>query len=92
VLRELRLMRHMGKHENIISLTDIYVRESADELYIIMELLDCDLHRIISSKQPLTENHYRYFLFQLLCGVNYLHRNRIIHRDIKPGKVCCDDE
>ena len=45
VLREIRLMRHMGKHENIITLEDLIVREDADELYIVMELLDTDLHR-----------------------------------------------
>lgn len=45
VLREIRLMRHMGKHENVITLEDLIVRESADELYIVMELLDTDLHR-----------------------------------------------
>jgi serine/threonine protein kinase len=33
VLREIRLMRHMGKHDNIISLEDLIIRENADELY-----------------------------------------------------------
>lgn len=47
VLREIRLMRHMGKHENIITLEDLIVREAADELYIVMELLDTDLHRYL---------------------------------------------
>lgn len=87
VLREIRLMRHMGKHENVISLEDLYLRESADELYIVMELLDSDLHRIIQSPQKLTNGHFRHFLFQLLCGVKYLHDNRIIHRDLKPGNL-----
>lgn len=45
VLREVRLMRHMGKHENVITLEDLIIREAADELYIVMELLDTDLHR-----------------------------------------------
>ena len=87
VLREIRLMRHMGKHENIITMEDLVVRESSDELYIIMELLDTDLHRVIQSKQELTENHFKHFFFQLLCGVKYLHENRIIHRDLKPGNL-----
>jgi len=52
-----------------------------------MELLDSDLHRVLQSKQPLTESHFRIFMHQLLCGVKYLHDNRIIHRDLKPGNL-----
>ena len=87
VLREIRLMRHLGKHENVVSLEDLVVREASDELYIVMELLDTDLHRVIQSKQTLTEAHFRHFFFQLLCGVKYLHAHRIIHRDLKPGNL-----
>jgi serine/threonine protein kinase len=87
VLREIRLMRYMGRHENIVSLYDLYVRDSADELYIVMELLDSDLHRVLQSKQSLTEDHFRHFFHQLLCGVKYLHDHRIIHRDLKPGNL-----
>ena len=42
--------------------------------------------RVLQSKQVLSESHFKHFLFQLLCGVKYLHENRIIHRDLKPGK------
>jgi serine/threonine protein kinase len=87
VLREVRIMRHMGKHENIITIEDIVVREANDELYIIMELFDSDLHQVIQSSQVLTEPHHRHFMHQLMCGVKYLHDNRIIHRDLKPGNL-----
>ena len=87
VIREIRLMKHMGKHDNIITLHDLIIRENNDELYIIMELLDSDLHRVIQSSQVLTNGHLRHFLFQLLCGVKYLHDNNIIHRDLKPGNL-----
>lgn len=87
VLREIRLMRHLGKHEHIVSLVNLIIRDTDDELYIIMELLDSDLHRVLQSSQDLSENHYRYFMFQLLCGIKYMHMNRIIHRDLKPGNL-----
>ncbi|KAG5187265.1 kinase-like domain-containing protein [Tribonema minus] len=87
VLREIRLMRYLGVHPNIISLEDVAVREFDDELYIVMELLDSDLHRIIQSAQPLSDAHHRYFMYQLLRGVKFLHDNRIIHRDLKPGNL-----
>ncbi|CAM9812898.1 unnamed protein product [Ascophyllum nodosum] len=87
VLREVRLMRYLGVHPNIVTLEDLFVREHHDELYIVMELLDSDLHRIIQSPQPLGDAHHRYFMFQLLKGVKFLHENRIIHRDLKPGNI-----
>ncbi|CAM9721268.1 unnamed protein product [Chrysoparadoxa australica] len=87
VLREIRLMRFLGVHPNIISLEDVFVREFDDELYIVMELLDSDLHRIIQSSQSLSDAHHRYFMYQLLRGVQFLHQYRVIHRDLKPGNL-----
>ena len=87
ILREVRIMRYMGRHENIITLEDLIVREKDDELYIVMELLDSDLHRVLQSKQSLSENHFKHFMLQILCGLKFLHDNRIIHRDLKPGNL-----
>lgn len=53
-----------------MSLEDLLVNQHYDELYIVMELLDCDLHYVINkSKQPLDDVHHRYFMFQILKGV-----------------------
>ncbi|CAM9475181.1 unnamed protein product, partial [Sphacelaria rigidula] len=65
--------RYLGVHPNIISLEDLFVSEYHDELYIVMELLDSDLHRIIQSPQPLGDAHHRYFMYQLLKGVKVRH-------------------
>lgn len=61
--------RYLGSHPNIVSLEDLFISEHYDELYIVMELLDSDLHRIIQSPQALGDAHHRYFMFQLLKGV-----------------------
>lgn len=64
-----RRLRYLGVHPNVVSLEDLFVSEYHDELYIVMELLDSDLHRIIQSPQALGDAHHRYFMFQLLKGV-----------------------
>ena len=59
ILREIKLLRHLGQHENVISLVDVSVMPSRTsdfkDVYIVTELMECDLDRIISSTQPLSE-------------------------------------
>ena len=87
VLRELRLMRLMEHHPNVISLLDLNIVEAEDELYIVMELMDSDLHKIIQSKQSLTRAHLQVLMKQILNGVKAMHQNNVLHRDLKPGNI-----
>jgi serine/threonine protein kinase len=87
ILREIRMMRHLGRHENVISLKDLIVSEREDAAYIVMSLLEADLHKIIVSKQELTDAHFKHFMYQLLRGLRFTHNNGIIHRDLKPANL-----
>jgi serine/threonine protein kinase len=51
--------RWLGKHPNIVSLKDMMVDMELDTLYVVMELMDTDLHRIIVSTQPLGDAHFK---------------------------------
>ena len=64
VLREVRLMRYLGVHDNIITLRGLSMRDCDDELYIVMELLDSDLHRIIQVRARASEDRRDIFLEQ----------------------------
>jgi len=49
--------------------------------------METDMHRVIYSRQELTDEHMQYFMHQLLSGCFYLHSANIIHRDLKPSNV-----
>ncbi|BBN01631.1 mitogen-activated protein kinase 1/3 [Marchantia polymorpha subsp. ruderalis] len=88
-LREIKLLRHMD-HENVVAIRDIIrppTRDEFNDVYIVYELMDTDLHQIIRSNQPLTEDHCQYFLYQLLRGLKYIHSANVLHRDLKPSNL-----
>jgi mitogen-activated protein kinase 7 len=49
--------------------------------------MEADLHQIIQSKQDLSDEHYQYFLYQILKALYFIHSANIIHRDLKPGNL-----
>lgn len=87
--RELKMLSTF-KHDNVLSALDIVHPGHSDlfqEIYVVSELMQSDLHKIIVSPQPLTSDHVKVFLYQILRGLKYLHSSGILHRDIKPGNL-----
>lgn len=84
-LRELKLLKHFN-HENIISILAIQRPinyELFNEIYLIQELMETDLHRVIRS-QNLSDDHIQYFIYQTLRALKAMHSANILHRDLKP--------
>ena len=57
--------------------------EEFEDIYIVQDLMETDLHRIIYSRQPLSIDHIQYFIYQLLRGLKYIHSANVLHRDLK---------
>jgi mitogen-activated protein kinase 1/3 len=88
ILREVKLLRSFN-HDNIISILDMYPPDHPDfnDIYIVTDLMETDLHRVIYSKQVLNEEHHQYFAYQILRGLLYLHSANVVHRDLKPSNI-----
>lgn len=87
-LRELKLLKHFN-HENIISLLALQRPMSYDsfrEIYLIQELMETDLHKVIRT-QKLSDDHIQYFVYQSLRALKALHSANVLHRDLKPSNL-----
>ncbi|KAI0300598.1 kinase-like domain-containing protein [Multifurca ochricompacta] len=87
-LREIKLLRHFN-HENIISILDILQPTSLEDLkevYLVQELMETDLHRVIRT-QTLSDDHCQYFIYQTLRALKALHSADVLHRDLKPSNL-----
>lgn len=91
ILREIKLLKHFN-HENIIRIVDmmppnVQYLEDFNDVYIVADLMETDLHRIIYSKQSLSIDHVQYFIYQVLRGLKYIHSCKVLHRDLKPSNL-----
>lgn len=95
ILRELKFLRLLKGHENVIEVRDILVpsdRDRFNDTFVVFELMPCDLYRVIHSPAALSGSQTKYLMFQLLRGIRYLHYCGVLHRDLKPSNVLVDGE
>ncbi|CEG35488.1 cmgc mapk protein kinase [Plasmopara halstedii] len=89
ILRELCLLRQL-RHPNLIQLYDIPRPERLsylEDIYLVTDLMETDLHRVIHSTQTLTDQHVAHFMRQILRALAYLHSANVLHRDLKPSNI-----
>ncbi|NWX20398.1 KCC1G kinase, partial [Aegotheles bennettii] len=82
---EIAVLRKV-KHENIVTLEDIY--ESTTHYYLVMQLVSGgELFDRILERGVYTEKDASVVIHQVLTAVKYLHENGIVHRDLKPENL-----
>ena len=80
-------------HQNIVSVFDVGSSVIRDRRYnyIVMEYVDGPtLKDIINEKGPLPTDLVIHYGIQIAQAIECAHRNKIIHRDIKPHNILID--
>jgi serine/threonine protein kinase len=78
----------VGDHENVMKLTGIVEPAGVTSpLFLVLELAQFDLHKLILEKQSLVEEECKEVLYGVLLGLQHLHENGVIHRDLKPSNI-----
>ncbi|XP_039439320.1 serine/threonine-protein kinase 10 isoform X4 [Culex pipiens pallens] len=75
------------KHGNIVELYEAYSID--DKLWMLIEYCDGGAldSIMVELEKPLTEPQIAYVCKHMVAGLNHLHKNKVIHRDLKAGNV-----
>jgi serine/threonine protein kinase len=80
------------RHKNIVQ-TFEYGLTTAKEQYIVMELIDgMGMNFLIETRNPGLEKNRINYLVQMADGVEYVHKQGYLHRDICPRNVMVNQE
>ncbi|OQS02401.1 kinase [Thraustotheca clavata] len=88
-MSELKIHQSL-RHPRIVQFYHYF--EDASNHYMLLEL--CSNHTLstlLKRRKRLAEHEVRYYVKQLLEGVQYLHSKCIIHRDLKLGNLLLTD-
>jgi serine/threonine protein kinase len=86
------LVLHALRHENVVRIRDFFIPISEGEgfrdVYMVFDLMDTNLYAVIrSTTQSMTDVHFRFFVYQILRGLKFLHSAGVVHRDLKPANL-----
>lgn len=79
-------------HEKVVHFYDYF--EDSEYVYIILELCPNQTLNEFMRKRPskrLSEQEGMFYLYDLIMALKYLHKRRVIHRDLKLGNLFLDE-
>jgi serine/threonine protein kinase len=78
---------HALKHRNIVE-TYEYGLTTTGQYYIVMEMIEGSrLDRLIKTESPQLRGNRIKYLLQVADGLEYVHRQRFVHRDVCPRNI-----
>ncbi|KAG5517979.1 hypothetical protein PMAC_000434 [Pneumocystis sp. 'macacae'] len=88
IVNEVLVMKE-SHHPNIVNFLDAYLSKNS-ELWVIMEYMEGGALTDIIDNNTLTEDQIAAISLETCKGLQHLHQQKIIHRDIKSDNVLLD--
>ena len=85
---EFEALSHVPRHPNIANYEEFYSFETPQGVfdYAVMQYYpDGNLSNAI--KEGMTDEQKEEVAMQLLEGIDFLHKHKVVHRDLKPGNI-----
>ncbi|KAL3425478.1 serine/threonine-protein kinase CLA4 [Phlyctema vagabunda] len=90
IVNEIMVMKD-SKHRNIVNFLDAFLRNNNGELWVVMEYMEGGaLTDVIDNNPNITEDQISTICLETCRGLEHLHQQDIIHRDIKSDNVLLD--
>ncbi|CAK5072830.1 unnamed protein product [Meloidogyne enterolobii] len=90
-LREINMLLKCGTHPNVLNVREVVVTSNAEKIFLVMEYVEHDLKSLIelmkSRQKKWTIPQVKTLLQQLLSGIEHMHDQYVIHRDLKTSNL-----
>ena len=75
------------KHPNIVDAYGIFMSDATTPPSILLELCTSDLRNMIKNKAYKGKSDIVKWVYQIVEGMKFVHKNDIVHRDLKPSNI-----
>ncbi|KAJ5569804.1 uncharacterized protein N7459_009234 [Penicillium hispanicum] len=86
-LREIQTLLE-ARHPNVVYLREVVMGSKMDDVFLVMDFLEHDLKTLLDEmREPFLPSEIKTLLLQVVGGLEFLHSQWIMHRDLKTSNL-----